>query len=71
MVGTTTPTGPSPLRGPGSTGNEDEKPIEIVGTALKAVYMGLDTASVYVNEKEVRDMCKREEKNIGERGRGC
>ena len=30
LVGTAIPPGPSPLRGPGSTGNEDEEPIEIV-----------------------------------------
>ena len=30
-------------------------------STLKMGYMGLDTASVYDNEKEVRDMCKREE----------
>ena len=67
MVGTAIPPGPSPLRGPGPTGNEDEEPIEIVGTALNVGYMGLDTDTVYDKEvgREVVEIGIAREQNDG------
>ena len=54
-MGTTTPPGPIPLRGPWSSGNEDEEPLEIVGTALMVGDVGhsaMSKVAVYQGAKE-------------------